>query len=354
MSSAWGRYQHVVAPAPVNTGFLVIGGAGHLGASRSWPTGPRSGLWVPFEATLPGRHAVPVHGAARRDRPAERGPWPSTPPPMLAFLLLHRLARQEGSSHWVAERRDRREPLAARRRRRRWRRSPCSPARSIGPALPGADSLGHPQRPRPEQGQPAPGDDQPAGGHPLEAGRPVQRRGVHRRAPNARSYWRLTSLERFDGRIWSSSGSYGKAGTHLPEAQSTKVGHAAGRPDLHDRRRCRRSGSRAAYEARSFQGKGIDVRFDESSSTLIVDSSVATSDGLSYSVTSTSPRITPADLTGTSGQVPASIRRTVHAAAGRLQPAGSASWRPGRRARPPRPTRRPSPSRTTSAPSPTT
>ncbi len=52
----------------------------------------------------------------------------------------------------------------------------------------------------------------------------------------------------------------------------------------------------------------LEVRYDDESSTLIVDDDRSSSDGFTYEVTSASPRITPADLAGEAGAVPESIR----------------------------------------------
>ena len=122
-----------------------------------------------------------------------------------------------------------------------------------------------------------------------------------------RAYWRLTSLEKFDGRIWSSSGSYGKADGDLPEelpidAPTAVVDQSYSITNL------AAIWLPSAYEPRSFRGDDLDVRYDERSATLIVSSDVPTSDGITYQVTSTSPRLTPADLTGTAAQVPTEVR----------------------------------------------
>ncbi len=64
----------------------------------------------------------------------------------------------------------------------------------------------------------------------------------------------------------------------------------------------------SAYEPRALSIEDVDIRFDEDSATLIVDNDVPNSDGLTYEVTSASPRITPDDLTGLADEVPQEIR----------------------------------------------
>ena len=100
-----------------------------------------------------------------------------------------------------------------------------------------------------------------------------------------RSYWRLTSLEEFDGRIWSSSGSFGSADGDSPSRwrptwpassfeQSFTISSLAA------------IWLPSAYEPRALDVDGADVRYDEESATLIVDNDVTTSDGLTYQVSS--------------------------------------------------------------------
>jgi transglutaminase-like putative cysteine protease len=303
LQSAWHLYQHVVAPAPVNTGFVVASALAIwvIAFVADWAA---FRLWVPFEATLPAGTLFLFTALLGADRGRAWG-VAIYAAALLGFLLLHRLARQEGTSHWVAERRaaGHRSLLTA---GTALAAIAVLAGALIGPSLPGADSpgvldphdLNH-------------GNDPRVTISPLVdiRNRLVDQSNVEVFTVRAttRSYWRLTSLERFDGRIWSSSGSYGKANGRLPEQGSTKI-DTQQVDQTYDIKALSAIWLPSAYEARSFQGKSLDVRFDEASSTLIVDSSVPTSDGLTYSVTSASPRITPADLGGTAGEVPASIR----------------------------------------------
>ena len=94
-------------------------------------------LWVPVRGHAPRRHPVPLHRAARRADRAGAGRSRCTPARCIGFLLLHRMARQDGSSHWVADRRVGGQPLAPGRRRRARRGGGRRRARSLGPAVPG-------------------------------------------------------------------------------------------------------------------------------------------------------------------------------------------------------------------------
>jgi len=119
------------------------------------------------------------------------------------------------------------------------------------------------------------------------------------------SYWRLTSLERFDGSTWSPVGSYELAQGRLPSGasrsrvetvvQQFEVGALAS-PWLP-----------AAYLPQRLDGVE-GVRFDSDSASLLTDEE--TSDNLRYSVESALPRITAADLAAaTPALSPAQRRR---------------------------------------------
>jgi transglutaminase-like putative cysteine protease len=302
LDTAWTLYQHAVAPTPVTNGFLIAASAAIWAVAfvADWAA---FRLWVPFEATLPagtlflftallgadgGRvWGIAIYSAA-----------------LLGFLLLHRLARQDGTSHWVSEHRASGNRalvivgsvLAA---------LAVAAGSLVGPSLPGADASGvldpHDLK----------HDDPRVTISPLVD---IQSRLVDQSNvevftvhSTARAYWRLTSLERFDGRIWSSSGSYGKAGSHLPEAESTEV-KVQPVDQTYTISALSAIWLPSAYRPTSFKSEAADVRYDESSSTLIVDSKLPSSDGLTYTVTSESARLTPADLQGRAGEVPDSIR----------------------------------------------
>ena len=88
-----------------------------------------------------------------------------------------------------------------------------------------------------------------------------------------RSYWRLTSLEEFDGTIWKSSGSFGSVDGSLPASVEADVATSTFEQSF-------TISSLAsiwlpsAYEPRAVDAPGVDVRYDEDSATLIVDDDV--------------------------------------------------------------------------------
>ncbi len=303
LDRAWEVYQDVEAPVAVETGFLVVSALAIwlIAYVADWAA---FRLWVPFESTLPAGTLFLFTALLGAD-PGRAWSVALYAGALLGFLLLHRLARQEGSSHWVAERR------AAGHRSLLTAGSALAlvavvAGTVIGPTLPGADSPGV-LDPRDLDGE----DDPRVTISPLVdiRSRLVEQSQVEVftvRSP-ARAYWRLTSLERFDGRIWSSSGSYGEADGSLPESVETDIATAT----IEQRFAVTALAAiwlPSAYEPRAFAAEEVEARYDEDSGTLIVDSSAETSDGLSYTVTSESPRILPEDLDGTPDRIPEEIR----------------------------------------------
>lgn len=123
----------------------------------------------------------------------------------------------------------------------------------------------------------------------------------------ARSYWRLTSLERFDGQIWSSEGRYDKASGDLPVAmrptkptsnqtvtQTFTIGELS-----------------SIWLPAAFQPiavKGTSVRYDPTSSSLLTEK--ATANGQTYEVTSTLTSLNPNDLKTAPPATPSTITTT--------------------------------------------
>ncbi len=302
LGDAWALYQNVVAPAPVARGFVLVSclALWALAYVADWAA---FRLWVPFEATLPASTLFLF--TSLLGTPRGRG-WAVAlyATALLAFLLVHRMARQDGSAHWVAD------------RRAMGNRSLLTAGAGLGvvavlagtlfgPAFPGADSPGvfDPRSLR--------GDNARVTVSPLVD---IRSRLVDQAATEVftvrspeRSYWRLTSLEEFDGTIWSSSGSFGRAEGDLPEAVATDVATASFE-QTYSISALAAIWLPSAYEPRALRAPDVNVRYDEDSATLIVDNDVDTSDGITYQVTSASPRIAPEDLAGAGGDIPSEIR----------------------------------------------
>ena len=112
-----------------------------------------------------------------------------------------------------------------------------------------------------------------------------------------RSYWRLTSLDQFDGQVWTSRADYAARPTQLPTLfqSGTSVLESVQHFSIEQ---LDAVWIPAAFEPRSLQsdtadlGNG-DISYEPSSSTLIVGRSLATSNGLTYTVSSALPRFDP-------------------------------------------------------------
>ncbi len=124
-------------------------------------------------------------------------------------------------------------------------------------------------------------------------------------ATDTPTYWRITSLDRFDGTIWSSLSNYRPAGARLPPlgadasrgstAKSTQEFEIAALSSIW---------LPAAYRPDRLSPSG-KVRFDPDSGSLATDK--ATSDGLRYTVESSLPRLTADDLSQVGAIVPTDI-----------------------------------------------
>ncbi|MDQ6797476.1 MAG: DUF3488 and transglutaminase-like domain-containing protein, partial [Actinomycetota bacterium] len=154
-------------------------------------------------------------------------------------------------------------------------------------------------------------------------------------ASNVATYWRLTSLERFDGTIWSSAGSYEPARGRLPAGVASRSGAQTVMQQF-EVGALSAIWLPAAYRPQRFDGIS-GVRFDTDSASLLTEA--ASAEGLRYSVESTLPRLTADELATaspalSSGQArrylalpedfPASVRRQ----AAQVTAADAATCRP--------------------------
>ena len=133
-------------------------------------------------------------------------------------------------------------------------------------------------------------------------------REVFRVRASEPAYWRLTSLDSFDGEIWSSSGEFKRAGEELPTSAPTDIDFRPVRQQV-TIEALAAIWAPTAFEAVSVTATETPLRWDPDSSTLIVDSSEPTSDGLSYTVVSQVPSFGPGQLQRARGTDPAVIRQ---------------------------------------------
>lgn len=120
-----------------------------------------------------------------------------------------------------------------------------------------------------------------------------------------RSYWRLTSLDEFDGRIWSSNGSYRPVKRRLPGGVPDEVPVAAVRQEF-EILALSSIWLPAAYEPARIDG--VDgVSYERDSGSLISDNE--TSDGLAYVVQSEQPLPTATGLqSARNSRLPVDVR----------------------------------------------
>ena len=121
-----------------------------------------------------------------------------------------------------------------------------------------------------------------------------------------RAFWRLTSLDQFDGLVWTSRADYAARPTQLPSlfqsgsSVEPSVQHFS----------IEQLGAvwlPAAFEPRSVVSATTDISYEPSSSTLIVGRSLNDSDGISYTVSSAIPRFDPEELSSIPPDAPTGL-----------------------------------------------
>lgn len=302
LSQAWAVFLDVRAPAPPETGFIValIAAIWIAAFLADWAA---FRLWSPGEAIVPASALFIFASLLGADqyRLAVTGVFLLA---VFSFQLLHRIARQTSSRGWINA-------------------DPAEGGRSllvagssltlasillglvVGPALPGADDP------------------------PVIAWRELDGNGSDARVTlspmvNIRSrlvdqadvevftvradqpaYWRLTSLDTFDGDIWRSEGDYENVDDALPSgardaraAPSTQSFEIAALDSLW---------LPAAFEPTRIDAPDLEVVYEQESSTLIVGEDHSTSDGLGYDVTSRLPMPDAAALAGATASTPTGV-----------------------------------------------
>ncbi|MBW3547265.1 MAG: DUF3488 and transglutaminase-like domain-containing protein [Actinobacteria bacterium] len=279
LAEAQAAFREVVAPAPVEPGFILAAAAGSwLIAFLADSVAFRMGATVEA-AALPA--TIFVFGAALGAPDHRLSTTALFLAALLAYWLAWRVARQ-----WRTPNRmggdTRRESRWLLRRGGALAAAVVLVAVVIGPALPGAEATAViPWRAA---------DRQESGSRvtisPLVDIRTrllnQSDREVFTVAASARSYWRLTSLEIFDGRIWSSKGRYRKVDDRLATAvpaeraatitavQDFEIGDLAS------------IWLPAAYAPVALSG--VEARYDDDSASLLTEEETAS--GLRYRVES--------------------------------------------------------------------
>ncbi|TML16437.1 MAG: hypothetical protein E6G39_05810 [Actinobacteria bacterium] len=286
---AWRLFGTVKAPVVVEPGFVLAGAIAiwlvaflaDWAAFRVWSTlealFPASIVFV-FAALLGrGQHrliATAIFGGA-----------------VLVFALLHRLAKSEMTSSWLAH-----DPNDGRFALARIGLVGTGLAvvlgLVVGPALPGA-------------GEDAVLAWRNLDGNGASAGARVtvsslvdiQARLVSQSSAEVFTvqsatpdYWRLTALDRFDGTAWTSSGSYVRAKTDLPTRLPASVPTHTLEQTFHIEA-LSALWLPAAYEPAAVIDDGdTGARYEAESGTLTVKEGKETSDGLTYTIQSRIPQ----------------------------------------------------------------
>jgi len=307
IQAAWKLFGKVRAPAPVENGFLAVSAAAiwlivyvaDWAAFRVMATFeallPATTLFV-FSAAL-GGDGSPVAGAALFACAA------------LLFVLLQRTYNQERTSRWASRHGT----------QGRWSLLGTG-ALLIGMAVI-AGAIAGPQFPGAE-------DDA------LVAWRDINRDTPTRVVPSpmvslrtrqvdqqdielftvtstAPSYWRLTSLEQFDGEMWKSAYSTDDAAGELPRALDVAAATTTVRQTF-SITQLSSVWLPAAFEPRAISTGDDDqpADFDERSSTLMVDRRMASSDNFTYDVVSELPLFNGDQLRSASTEIPEEIAAT--------------------------------------------
>ena len=304
LSHAWNSFSDVVAPTPTTEGFVAAAVIGTWAAAFLADVAAFR-LLATFEAVVPSLTLFVFTSALGPDKHRVRYTVVYLAA-LLMFVLVRTATRRSETTSWFAGRRGG-GANAIVRGGVGLAGAGVVIAAIVGPALPGADSdplIAWRNRD---------GSGGPRNRVTVSPLVDIKERLVNQSSnelfvvetPNALpSYWRLTALDRFDGRIWSSENTYKGAGGELPEGEPSRAEEQTLRQEF-------KIGPLstiwlpAAFRPERVTGqKG--ARYDEESGSLLSPS--VDSNGLSYSVTSKLPHLTETDLTRVRAQIPSDIR----------------------------------------------
>jgi transglutaminase-like putative cysteine protease len=303
LHDVWHLFESVQAPTAASRPFLLLAALGLWWAAfvADWAA---FRLWVPFEAILPAGTVFVFSSlfASQRGQVAASAMFLMG---AFAFLLLHRVTRQQSSAGWVSS--DvQRGTNSLLRAGAALAALAVLAAIIIGPNLPQARSealVGW----RNGEGE---GPNSRTTVSPFVD---IRKRLVDQSnlelftvQSQRRSYWRLTSLDRFDGNVWSSNGAYERATGSLPHRVPSDVNTVLSQQTF--------SVSEldtiwlpAAFEPRGISAGNTTVRYEPDSSTLIVGTNLPNSNGLNYVVQSALPTFDPTKLSAATAPPPAGL-----------------------------------------------
>ncbi len=302
VSDALTAFPDVKAQTEALDGFLI-------GSSVAVWLGAILGDWAafrvdaPLEATLPSATLFILAAVlgADVDRVLLTGLWIAC---VFAFVLFRRAQRLGIAATWVGDRRAA-GPRTLVLLGAGLALSAVTVAALVGPRLPGAESAAIVSLT--DIGKSGPGTRVTVSPLVDIRSRLVDQADVEvfTVRSSVRDYWRLTSLDHFDGRIWSSNGSYGHADGALDPGVPVDAEHLTFEQSFQINA-LSQIWLPAAYEPQSIES-ATPVRYDEVSGTLIVDTDVATSDDISYRVVSALPEFDAAQLASASTEIPPDI-----------------------------------------------
>ncbi len=295
---AWTQFREVVAPTPTLAGFvlaLVLG----IWAGAFLADWAAFRLWSPIEAIVP-MSALFVFAALLGEDDARTRSAVLFITAVTAFELLHRVAHRAREGRWVNNDVDRginalviRGALLG--------LGAVAVGSIVAPALPMADD------PAVLDWRGAgDGDSQRVVSSPLVT---IEKRLVEQTdielftvQSEDPAYWRLTSLDIFDGQIWRSDGTFEKASGTLPRTNPAK-------PDGDSISQTYSIGALsspwlpAVFEPLSFSSESTEAVYEPDSSTLIVPHDRDDSNGADYLIESIRPTFDPEVLRNSGGTI---------------------------------------------------
>ena len=292
LAGAWSEFGDVVAPAPPTDGFLLAAMAG-VGATAVLADWAAFRMRVLFESVVPS-FTLFVFTATLGDSAGRSLMVALYLGTLLLFLVVHRAGLESEGTSWFASRS--RGGAGALIQGAAWLGvAAVVAAVVVGPRLPGASAdavLAWRDSAR------SGGDGRRTTVSPLVdiRGRLVDQstNEVFTVKASNRAYWRLTSLDTFDGQIWSSDRSYAQIGERVPAGGAGGV-HSRPVEQTFTIRSLSSIWLPAAY--RPVQVEGIDdVSYNADLGSLITGED--TTDGFTYRVLSSVPDLTGADLEG--------------------------------------------------------
>ncbi|HEY5155388.1 MAG TPA: transglutaminaseTgpA domain-containing protein [Acidimicrobiales bacterium] len=317
LDTSWSAFQEVVAPTPSQPGFLLAACFGVFFAVflADWAA---FRLWAAVEALVPTMTLLVFTSLVGSSR-GQVVPSALYALSAMFFVVRHRVADRERSTSWLGEQVDRGSTWLLR----------TGTVLAVVAVLVGTLVGTH---------LPGSGGDGLLNWHGKGAGPSsritisplvdIRSRLVDQSNTDlftvtspTRAYWRLTSLDTFDGSIWKSSGRYTSVDGRLPDPLPSGIADPGLPGEVEQTFRISALSALwlpAAYEPVSIDAPDTSVRYQRDSATLIVDTNVPTSDGQSYTVRSVLPTFTPDQLRSATTVVPESIARDDTALPGTL------------------------------------